>query len=128
MKKKLSMSNGKTSFKHRCTYSSVGDWEFHVFTRPKNIPRDQFDKECEPGPLKEKLGRMPIDKMIDRFKIDIGYALGSREKPHAELGQLLAPSFNDARLLVDDGHAIVITAETSSEYYLFKYKTSWTGS
>ncbi len=123
MKEKISLSKGKTSFKHRCTYGSDGDWELHVYTQPKKIPREKFDKDCSPNPPKENLGRMSIEQMIDRLKIFIGYPLGSREEPHAELAQLLAPSFDDVRLLIDDGHAIVITAETSREYYLFKYNT-----
>jgi hypothetical protein len=121
MKEKLSMSNDKTSFKHRCTYGSDGNWELHVYTQPKKIPREQFDKDCAPNPPKENLGRMSIEKMIDRLKIYIGYALGSQEEPTAELAQLLAPNFDNARLLVDDGHAIVITAESGRDYYLFKY-------
>ncbi len=45
MKKKLSIINGKPSFKARCTYGSDGKWELLVFTSPKTIPRAQFDKE-----------------------------------------------------------------------------------
>jgi hypothetical protein len=123
MKKKISLSKDKVSFKHRCTYGSDGDWELHVYTQPKNIPREKFDKDCGPNPPKEKLGRMSIKEMIDRLKIYIGYAIGSQEEPYTELAQLLAPNFDDARLLIDDGHAIVITAESGRDYYLFKYTT-----
>ncbi len=67
---------------------------------------------------------MSIDKVADRLNICIGKALGSMEDPSAELGQLLATDFDDARLLVDGGGRIVITAETGREYYLFRYKKS----
>lgn len=96
----------------------------HVYTRPKTIPREQFDKDCGPVPPVEDLGRMSMAAVADRLKICIGKALGSQEKPSAELETLLSPSFDDARLLVDDGNKIVITAESKREYFLFKYATS----
>ena len=65
---------------------------------------------------------MSIQAVADRLNICIGKALGSMEEPSAELGQLLAPDFDDVRLLIDDGKRLVITAETGREYYLFKYK------
>jgi hypothetical protein len=123
LKEKLSIINGKPSFERSCTYGSGGNWALHVYTRPKSIPREKFDKDCEPKPPKENLGKISIQDMVDRLKIYIGKALGSQEEPSAELAHLLAPDFDDARLLVDDDHAIVITAETGSEYYLFKYTT-----
>ena len=123
VKEKLSIVNGKTSFKHKCTYGSSGDWELHVFTQPKKIPRDEFNQSCRPGPNVEDLGQLSMKDVLDRLHIYIGYALGSREEPTAELAKLLAPQFDDARLLLDDGNFIAISAETAKEYYLFKYST-----
>jgi hypothetical protein len=124
MKEKLSIINGRPSFERCCTYGSSGDWELHVFTRPKTIPREQFDKDCGPVPPVENLGRMSMGAVADRLKICIGKALGSQEKPSAELEKLLSPYFDDAHLLIDDGNSIVITAESKREYYHFKYATS----
>jgi len=121
MKKKLSIVNDKPSFKARCTYGFNGDWELHVFTSPKTTPRGRFDKECAPGAPVEDLGKVSIQAVADRMGICIGKALGSMEEPSAELGQLLAPNFNNARVLVDDGKKILITAETGREFFLFKF-------
>ncbi len=121
MKKKLSIVNDKPSFKARCTYGYNGDWELHVFTNPKTIPRGQFDKDCAPGAPVEDLGKVSIQDVADRMGICIGKALGSMEEPSAELGQLLAPKFDAAKVLVDDGKTILITAETGREYFLFNF-------
>jgi putative alpha-1,2-mannosidase len=124
VKEKLSMSKGKVSFPHKCTYGSSGDWELRVYTQSKKGSRKEFDESCKPGPNVEDLGQLTMKKVLDRLKIYIGFALGSREEPTAELSQLLAPKFDDARLLLDDGNFIKISAETAKEYYLFKYSTS----
>ncbi|MBN2152903.1 MAG: hypothetical protein JW839_15735 [Candidatus Lokiarchaeota archaeon] len=124
MKEKLSIINGKPSFKRKCTYGSDGDWELHVYTRPHDISRDRFDKDCKPDPKVKDLGSLTMAEMLDRLHVYIGTALGSRDEPSAELAGLLAPRFDKARVLVDDGNSIVITAETGKDFYLFRYSTS----